>query len=607
MPDMDVGMTVGLIKALGSPDPAVIEGAVSDWLDDHPEATTTVEDGAISYAKLDSSLQGTVDDVGDLKTQLEQAIEDFAVPTQEAVDNWLDAHPEATTTVVDGSLTESKFAESLIIKTIKDYVTPQMYGAKADGTTDDTTAVQAALSAANTGHGAVYFPDGTYLITSGLTVYDKSVVEMSSKAVIKAGAAMQTVLSINVDYYPTQRPEFRNISIDGNNLATNGVYIDRISMPGSVSISGMTVKNCTGTGIIFENCQGGVFEAIRATQNGGDGVHIMGCNVAKFFSVSATQNGGDGILFAKTTMCTGTPCGYGIHSEANQGHGLKIGAQTGPVFLYGGYFESNDDVPIYIDDAGKCFIEGFRILWGESDWTENKSYCTVNSNLATIRGCELQAGPHTTLAPNIINNTTPIIDDVITATRRGYDVYGTHKNEKLAENIIAVGDMNTASGISVNGADRTYKSEEIVDTEAGRSYSLKCVITSPTTFSVSINDTEVLQVGELYKITCRVYYVGNNDTTLRPYFRNTTTGEYTYAEPQPIGKNEWNEITAYFYALESGEIRFYIGLYTSYPAEGDIYYLSTYFVQRVSEKAKISTKRIGANNMYETIEPVTIN
>lgn len=70
MPDMDVGMTVGLIKALGSPDPAVIEGAVSDWLDDHPEATTTVEDGAISYAKLDSSLQGTVDDVGDLKTQM---------------------------------------------------------------------------------------------------------------------------------------------------------------------------------------------------------------------------------------------------------------------------------------------------------------------------------------------------------------------------------------------------------------------------------------------------------------------------------------------------------------------------------------------------------
>lgn len=53
-------------------DPTVIEGAVSDWLDDHPEATTTVQDGSITKAKLDASLQGTVDDVGDLKTQIEE-------------------------------------------------------------------------------------------------------------------------------------------------------------------------------------------------------------------------------------------------------------------------------------------------------------------------------------------------------------------------------------------------------------------------------------------------------------------------------------------------------------------------------------------------------
>ena len=65
----DTGKTIGLIKALGAPDPAAIEGAVSDWLDEHPEATTTVEDGAITKAKLDSDLQGTVDDVGDLKSQ----------------------------------------------------------------------------------------------------------------------------------------------------------------------------------------------------------------------------------------------------------------------------------------------------------------------------------------------------------------------------------------------------------------------------------------------------------------------------------------------------------------------------------------------------------
>lgn len=64
----DTGKTIGLIKALASVDPSAIQSSVDDWLDDHPEATTTVEDGAITKAKLDSSLQQTVDDVGDLKS-----------------------------------------------------------------------------------------------------------------------------------------------------------------------------------------------------------------------------------------------------------------------------------------------------------------------------------------------------------------------------------------------------------------------------------------------------------------------------------------------------------------------------------------------------------
>lgn len=50
---------------------AAIADEVSDWLDAHPEATTTVEDGAITYAKLDASLQGSVDDVSSLKSAVD--------------------------------------------------------------------------------------------------------------------------------------------------------------------------------------------------------------------------------------------------------------------------------------------------------------------------------------------------------------------------------------------------------------------------------------------------------------------------------------------------------------------------------------------------------
>lgn len=89
----DTGKTIGLIKALASVDPEAIKSSVDDWLDDHPEATTTVEDGAITKAKLDSSLQQTVDDVGDLKS---------AVKTLDGTD--------------DGVITPRFFPESIVGK-----------------------------------------------------------------------------------------------------------------------------------------------------------------------------------------------------------------------------------------------------------------------------------------------------------------------------------------------------------------------------------------------------------------------------------------------------------------------------------------------------------
>lgn len=71
----DTGKMIGLIKALASVDPSAIQSSVEGWLDDHPEATTTVQDGSITKAKLDSSLQQTVDDVGDLKSIVDNTTE----------------------------------------------------------------------------------------------------------------------------------------------------------------------------------------------------------------------------------------------------------------------------------------------------------------------------------------------------------------------------------------------------------------------------------------------------------------------------------------------------------------------------------------------------
>ena len=59
MPDTVIealGILAGYIGGGGGVDPAVIEQAVADWLDAHPEATTTVADGSITAAKFASDV-----------------------------------------------------------------------------------------------------------------------------------------------------------------------------------------------------------------------------------------------------------------------------------------------------------------------------------------------------------------------------------------------------------------------------------------------------------------------------------------------------------------------------------------------------------------------
>lgn len=66
----ELGTVVALIKSMSGADPAVIEEAVQDWLDDHPEATTTVQDGSITEAKL---AQDVLADLAEIDT-LSEAI-----------------------------------------------------------------------------------------------------------------------------------------------------------------------------------------------------------------------------------------------------------------------------------------------------------------------------------------------------------------------------------------------------------------------------------------------------------------------------------------------------------------------------------------------------
>lgn len=119
--------------------------------------------------------------VGELKEDLSKLQQGGYIADQqqigEKVNAWLDEHPEATTTVQDNSLTSDKFTDVLKLHTLKDYVTPQMFGAVGDGVHDDTDAVNNAISSAK----QVIFPNGVYKCTNDITVTDgKSIKSLSN-------------------------------------------------------------------------------------------------------------------------------------------------------------------------------------------------------------------------------------------------------------------------------------------------------------------------------------------------------------------------------------------------------------------------------------------
>lgn len=109
----------------------------------------------------------------------------------EAVNEWLEEHPEATTTVQDNSLTAEKFTEALRLKTIKEYGTPEMYGAAGDGITDDTNALQEAI----TNHGTIVLAN-KYKITSTINVPSRHSVLFFGNSQIIADIPADTALPL---------------------------------------------------------------------------------------------------------------------------------------------------------------------------------------------------------------------------------------------------------------------------------------------------------------------------------------------------------------------------------------------------------------------------
>lgn len=272
--------------------------------------------------------------------------------------------------------------------------TPQAYGAKGDGTTDDSTALQSWLSAPGT---VKALPEGTYLTTKGLTCSTPEVMILGPGR-LKSATTDLVVLTVTgagaiVD----------GLRIDGGMVSRTGIRVDSASH---------TVQNCT-----VENFRSATIST-RGIDSTSTGRVIIRDNVIRMIDGPGNSQQGDsngmvrGIVLHSTqdktapSLCTGNWIENITGEEADAIAVLYSDAVTDTDAYQNGWTRVAGNV-IHNSTRRHIKVQGSDV-WVDANWCYNDPGFTQPNPSSVI---DVVQGTRLRITNNIVKesgNTAPV-------------------------------------------------------------------------------------------------------------------------------------------------------------------------------------------------------
>jgi len=234
------------------------------------------------------------------------------------------------------------------------------YGATGDGVTDDTAAINLAITAAGVG-GRVYFPKGTYIVTSAL-------LPLAGQIWFGDGENAVTIIKQNtantdaINVIDVGGISLRDFEVNGGSGTGNGLVLDSVTdSVSSVYGNNLRIRNCGQDALVLKGANDCNFTNAQLTNNGRDGLRVIGSALNgssdnnDFFRVKCASNGGAGatVGIGVSNDCQNSSF-YGLQCESNVGNGLDI-LGTSSALRFIRYHGEVNNIGININASGSGF------------------------------------------------------------------------------------------------------------------------------------------------------------------------------------------------------------------------------------------------------------